>query len=684
MSYIGNRLPTAGLFPLSKLPMNLQDGLQALQTHKYDQAIAVLTAYCQTGVDPGSPYYVQAQIALARAYKGNNEREKAMALCEQLKDYPQQDVQKWATGFISILNSQENSGFFSGNLASSPPKFHKAGRIGQTGIKLPQPARVDDLSFVSLFTIICLFLLLGGILWGFVGLAVIKSLSTFLFVGFAILIGVILAQGWAIGVMDWLLSCFYPIHWQNLNEIREQSEEAVEVILRICREKSIKFPRLGRIDQSIPLAFSYGSLWSPGRIIVSQGVINYLDAEEIAIVYAHEMKHLQDWERGIMTLITLPIVLLNGVAAQLYRPWPLPDSINRVFQGIAQRLSYIAHFIVYPVIYLSRTREYYADHFASEITGNPNALMRALVKMTYGLVQEQGISAPPNFLEEAIRPLNIYDPQTGTATGSAYRLTVLSQRIGQIFLWDLYNPWRIWVELHSTHPIMGKRLYRLTQYTEALELEAEFALSSVIKEEKKLNRRKLYLNFVLDLLALTLPLIGIFISFVFHHFYDKIGLFQGAFWGWGMGIILKTLLVYPFSTKNIITSDIFHLMSDPYRSPVRGFPITLTGKLLGYIDQQTTLPSVLKLQDSLGMLSPRYCSKIGKFGNWWFGLTPLKSFVNLPVRATGWFYRGVIPSLHLSQLDTPQHHLTSYHRLSAFIVAGIALILGLFCSFLQG
>ncbi|MHA2343159.1 MAG: M48 family metalloprotease [Candidatus Hodarchaeales archaeon] len=45
------------------------------------------------------------------------------------------------------------------------------------------------------------------------------------------------------------------------------------------------------------------------------------------------------------------------------------------------------------VLFLSRVREYYADSFSAEATGQPGALSRALVKIAYGMVKEDSLNA---------------------------------------------------------------------------------------------------------------------------------------------------------------------------------------------------------------------------------------------------------------------------------------------------
>ncbi|MHA2216268.1 MAG: M48 family metalloprotease, partial [Candidatus Hodarchaeales archaeon] len=56
--------------------------------------------------------------------------------------------------------------------------------------------------------------------------------------------------------------------------------------------------------------------------------------------------------------------------------------------------AFIAYMISqYIVLFLSRVREYYADSFSAEATGQPGALSRALVKIAYGMVKEDSLNA---------------------------------------------------------------------------------------------------------------------------------------------------------------------------------------------------------------------------------------------------------------------------------------------------
>ncbi len=58
---------------------------------------------------------------------------------------------------------------------------------------------------------------------------------------------------------------------------------------------------MGIINDQNPTAFTYGSLPNSARLVVSQGLFTYLDDDEIATVYAHELGHIVHWDFAVMT-----------------------------------------------------------------------------------------------------------------------------------------------------------------------------------------------------------------------------------------------------------------------------------------------------------------------------------------------------------------------------------------------
>lgn len=84
----------------------LSTGSKALKQEYYAEAVSALSAYCQK-VDPAVKSYGQAQMWLVKAYKGNEQMEDAIALCQELTTSDKPMVQAWAKQFLGTIASTE-------------------------------------------------------------------------------------------------------------------------------------------------------------------------------------------------------------------------------------------------------------------------------------------------------------------------------------------------------------------------------------------------------------------------------------------------------------------------------------------------------------------------------------------------------------------------------------------------
>lgn len=552
------------------------------------------------------------------------------------------------------------------------------------GAKLAMAGVGGNLALASGVTMTLMF---GMVLALALGVTLIINSENPVF-GLTVAIGVTLAFNVAAfflspWIMDLTQKWLYGTRWVDLTELERKSPETVEVIQRVCSEKNLKQPRLGIIDDQNPTAFTYGSLPNSARLVVSEGLFTYLDDDEVSTVYAHELGHIVHWDFAVMTVASTLVqitYLLYIFARRMGR------SGGEKAKDIAQTVSLVAYifYIVgtYLLLYLSRTREYFADHFAAETTGNPNALSRALVKIAYGLVEEGQKATEPSRLVEGTRALGIYDHKAAVSTGTAYRVSGGTAQIGRVFLWDLFNPWGSWMELNSTHPLTGKRVRALSTYAEQLGLEIEFDMGRVVGEGRQLDKGKLYGSFFLDIILYSAPFIGFLVGAI-------LGIVLGGssgmpnlaiaspLIGLGIGILAKTLVMYPNYSRAPET-DVLALMSDPYASPLRGKPAKLNGELIGRGDAGYKFGSDLKLQDRSGMLFLRYSSRFGPIGNFLFGMKKVQNLIGMQVDSLGWFRRGVAPWMDLIQLKTDSGTtVNSYHRFWSFILSGGLIVLGI-------
>lgn len=490
-------------------------------------------------------------------------------------------------------------------------------------------------------------------------------------------------------LMDLSQKWLYKTRWVSLGDIADRSPETAKVIRKICADKKLKHPRLGIIDDQNPTAFTYGSLPNSARLVVSQGLFTYLDDEEIAAVYAHELGHIVHWDFAVMTVASTLIQICYLICVFARRMSRRGSSKSRDAFQTAALVSYIFYLIgSYLLLYLSRVREYFADRFAAETTGNPNALSRALVKIAYGIVEETSQAEEPSRLLEGTRALGIYDAKAATATGTAYRIASSPEKIGRVFLWDMFNPWGWWMELNSTHPLTGKRVRALSTYAEQLGLAIEFDMGKVMGEGRHLNKKRLYGNFAMDIVLFSSEFIGIVVGLIIGVTLISMSPIPNPMLaiafpliGLGIGVVFKGFVMYPHYKKAPET-NILELMSDPYASPLRGKPAMLEGELIGRGQAGYKFGSDLKIQDKTGMLYLRYNSRFGPIGNFLFGMKRVQNLIGSSVASQGWFRRGNMPWMDLVQITTEEGTVVnSYHRFWSFVFGFGALLLGLLLIF---
>lgn len=132
------------------------------------------------------------------------------------------------------------------------------------------------------------------------------------------MIGIIIA----FNVLLWLISpffsdlmyrWFYKVQWKTLDELAVESPKTVELIKKVCTDYRIKTPKLGMIPDENPTAFTYGSGKWNARIVISHGIITYLDDEERAAVYAHELGHIKNNDFIVMTIASTLLQILYEI-----------------------------------------------------------------------------------------------------------------------------------------------------------------------------------------------------------------------------------------------------------------------------------------------------------------------------------------------------------------------------------
>ncbi len=163
----------------------------------------------------------------------------------------------------------------------------------------------------------------------------------------------------------------------------QQIHQSVE---HLSREMGIDKPRLMVASMGVPNAFAVGRKGA-GVVVVSEEIIQILEHQELEGVLAHELAHIRNRD-VVMMLIGQSIASIVGIAVQFLVIFGGERNIGSYIAGMI--LGQIAQVLVMIfVLAISRYREYVADADAAEATNNPEAMARALEKISDGAERVQ-------------------------------------------------------------------------------------------------------------------------------------------------------------------------------------------------------------------------------------------------------------------------------------------------------
>src|SRR6266542_1440765 len=188
-------------------------------------------------------------------------------------------------------------------------------------------------------------------------------------------------------VMDLIQRWVYSARPMALEELGQYRPAVAAFVQQVCERHRIKIPRLKYIDDMTPQAYCYGGRANNARLVTTRGLFQYLDDEELKAVYGHELGHIVHRDFIVMTIAaTLLSILWNTyVIAKNVRGKNTSRPVLP-FALVALAFWWLSQYLL---LFLSRTREYYADEFSAQETGNPNSLSLALVKIAYGITRVQ-------------------------------------------------------------------------------------------------------------------------------------------------------------------------------------------------------------------------------------------------------------------------------------------------------
>jgi Zn-dependent protease with chaperone function len=713
----------------------LEAGLAALQSENYPGAIAQLSEFLAAESNLEQPNALKARIGIIRAKIQSGQTESAIALCQELQNSQNEQARAWATqtiakltpvetGFVpiepkqktrrkrvqqsqpiqetqeSIQETQESTSAPSQAALAQPEKtqhvWQNAGRAQRwQPLRRLNPAR---LQWAEIGTVVMLFLTLYGVWsaaiaasWLWFWLQRWLNLSPIVpegeVPGLALGLSLVIAFVASPWILDGILKLFYGLKPLSTAAIARHSAESHRLLQRFSQQQKIPMPKLGILPTQTPLSFTYGCLPRFARIVVSQGLVDSLTEEEIAAIYGYELGHIAQWNFIWMSLIAvalqIPYTLYQqcAIASDSLKAIRLQNAFfTKLFQVLSGAVSIISalsygffSLFRYSGLWLSRQRIVYSDRQACNLTGNPNALARALVKIA--IVTDQTIQHKKHtsgVLEsfELLSPISYRNAVTFASLFNHLPISTL-------FQWEQANRNRIELMLNQSHSLLGIRLNQLINYCQEWHIAPEFEIDASIVENRQRNLVEIapWLGILLgNAIALLLWSIAYGLHsrgiYQLNWLASDYSLFTAfSLIGFGLGMLMRFNRFFPESQTE--QTHFISLLTQPTLTPIDSPKIRLEGTLIGRTGTRNQLGQDLILQTESGLIPLNYCSQFGAIGNL-FCRFP----IGQPVTVTGWLRRNATPSVDVDTLRSPSL-LRSGHQIWSVAIALATILLGL-------
>ena len=170
-------------------------------------------------------------------------------------------------------------------------------------------------------------------------------------------------------------------HYHAVPVDRYSASGLYAIVERLCERSGLPLPAIYIIHESTPNAFATGRDPEHAAVAVTEGLLQLLDEDEIEAVLAHELSHVAHRDILIQTVaatIAGAIAMIANIM-QFGAMFGNNRGRNPIVMIALALLLPIAASVVQMTI--SRSREFKADAGAASMTGRPEWLQSALLKL---------------------------------------------------------------------------------------------------------------------------------------------------------------------------------------------------------------------------------------------------------------------------------------------------------------
>jgi heat shock protein HtpX len=185
---------------------------------------------------------------------------------------------------------------------------------------------------------------------------------------------------------------------------KEEYPQLHNIVENLVNKNGIPKPKVAVVNSGVPNAFATGKSPRSSLIAVTTGILGLLDDEELEAVIGHELTHVRNRDVLVLTLASVFSTLAWYLAQFSF--FGGFQSRNRdsgnatVIVILVAIVTWVVSFLIIRAI--SRYREYSADRGGAIMTGRPDKLADALMKIS-GKMNK----IPPNELQK-VQKLNAF------------------------------------------------------------------------------------------------------------------------------------------------------------------------------------------------------------------------------------------------------------------------------------
>ncbi|BDY12645.1 zinc metalloprotease HtpX [Hydrogenimonas cancrithermarum] len=190
------------------------------------------------------------------------------------------------------------------------------------------------------------------------------------------------------GVMNFF-SYFYSdklvlAHYHAVEVDEHSAPGLIAIVRRLADKAGLPMPKVYIIPEPVPNAFATGRNPQHAAVAVTEGLLDLLDEEEIEAVLAHELSHVCHYDILIGTIAATIAGAIAWIAnimqfGAFFGGGRDENSPNPIVMIVLSIILPIAAGIIQMAV--SRSREFEADAGAARLTGHPEWLESALVKL---------------------------------------------------------------------------------------------------------------------------------------------------------------------------------------------------------------------------------------------------------------------------------------------------------------